>query len=102
MSQPDQGMTFVSDISARPRAFKTGNHKNASMSRPVPARNLYPSSLRTILLSGCQRAGFHFRHSKLFLNQYSDFSDIMRSGMASGISPEPLQLHELYHPDNRL
>ncbi|OKP12552.1 hypothetical protein PENSUB_1811, partial [Penicillium subrubescens] len=42
------------------------------------------------------------RHSKSFLNQYSDFSNIMRSGMASGISPEPLQLHELYHPDNRL
>ncbi|KAJ5900396.1 uncharacterized protein N7473_004466 [Penicillium subrubescens] len=32
------GHDWPSDISARPRAFTTGNHKNAQMFRPFPAR----------------------------------------------------------------
>ncbi|KAJ5904708.1 uncharacterized protein N7473_001624 [Penicillium subrubescens] len=76
------GNDCPSDISARPRAFTTGNHKNAQMFRPFPARktrvrlehnsddaNVFSLtvdqkySTHYILSSGYQRAGFRFRYS---------------------------------------
>ncbi|CEJ62559.1 hypothetical protein PMG11_11056 [Penicillium brasilianum] len=57
------GHDFVSDISARPRAFTTGNHKNAQMFCPFPARKTRKYSTHYILSSGYQRAGFRFRRS---------------------------------------
>ncbi|CEJ62585.1 hypothetical protein PMG11_11082 [Penicillium brasilianum] len=51
------GHDFVSDISARPRAFTTGNHKNAQMFRPFPARKTRVRSTLRIIFSPRDTSG---------------------------------------------
>ncbi|KAJ5904948.1 uncharacterized protein N7473_001864 [Penicillium subrubescens] len=114
MSRPEQGMTFVSDISARPRAFKTGNHKKCSEVSSVPCKkNPCPMySTHYILSSGHQRGWVPFQAQHIILQsiqrhlEYHAFWYVERYFLPESVQngwtcPEALELHKLFQFLNR-